>query len=616
MTQEMTRADFLKSFASLEKSFESSLDQAKNLDSKFEQSFQTFEKNIKNHINAAKKVIASDKDNALGQQLSKFIDTLNETNQSWSKKLANKDKGIAFRKNFSDSLLVFVYGKVKSGKSSLGNYIAWGKTENLEEVQKNIPISEQPNYFSAAKTNVRDGDAEKEAETNRSFRVGATEATSSIQGFKLPGLTWVDSPGLHSYNDENGLLAKEYVDHADLILYTMSSQSPGRASDLAEIDQLFNQNKKLVVLITGSDIEEEIDVVFDEFGNEEIISETVMKPSSDRIKQREYVKKELEMLKNHSHPEILSISSRYAETHENDREAMKESGFSDLFEILVNISQQEGVQLKRSTPLNNFKSFIRECDSELKPYSDLLDAFEKNVKKIDSGLLSAIQTHTFKAQTALQDLIKQDFRRFASENHSPEMVNATIKDQQKRWNQSLNEITNNAIGDVFSEIMTDFKEGVIASWEGTNIDLPSYDVEKVKKSVPSGYKKGTKRSRGGLGSLLGGGVGALLGGPVGMGIGATAGGFLGSMFGEKSEITTKQIDVVVGDNLVDIERKALETYTNAIQTFMNQEASKIQKIFIDNAQTFIGNIGKELAIIQEMFNELTQETDAIINGKA
>lgn len=613
MNNEMTRAEFLRSFASLEKSFESSLEEAKSLDQQFEQSFQLFESHIKTHITTAKRVIASDKDNLLGKQLTQFIDTLNETNQSWSKKLANKDKGLAFRENFADSLLVFVYGKVKSGKSSLGNYIAWGKTENLLEAQKEIPASQQPLYFSHAKSAVIGGDGDQEAEKNRSFRVGATEATSSIQGFKLPGLTWVDSPGLHSYNDENGLLAKEYVDHADLILYTMTSQSPGRASDLAEIDYLFNQNKKLVVLITGSDVEQEIDVELDEFGDIiNIISETVMKPESDRIQQREYVRNELSQLKNHSDPDILSISSRYAETHEDNREAMKESGFSELFDILVNISQQEGVQLKRRAPLYNFKAFIQSCDSELKPYSDLLEAFKENLVRVDRNLQNAIENHTIKAKRALQDLIASDCKRVSNEEGTPEQINLQLRELQKSWSRSLNNIAGEAIGEVFSEIMNDFREGVIASWEGSNIDLPNYDVEKVKRNVISGYKKGSKRTGSGIGSILGGGVGAFIGGPLGLGIGATAGGVIGSLFGKKSEISSREIDVIIGDNFADIERKALAAYSEALNNFMTQEANKIQKNFINNGHHFIDNIDKELVTIQKSFTQLMQEVDAII----
>ncbi|MCP5972895.1 dynamin family protein, partial [Klebsiella pneumoniae] len=78
-----------------------------------------------------------------------------------------------------------------------------------------------------------------------------------IQGFKLPGFTWVDSPGLHSTNTANGDLARKYVDQADLILYTMNSQAPGRQSDMSEVSSLLNGKRSLMILLTGSDITEE-----------------------------------------------------------------------------------------------------------------------------------------------------------------------------------------------------------------------------------------------------------------------------------------------------------------------------------------------------------------------
>lgn len=614
MAKEMTRTDFLHSFSALEQSFEDSLEQAKSLDQQFEGALQSFEGNVNHHIQKAKQVISGEND-LLGTQLNAFIDTLTATNSAWREKLAAKDKGLAFRKNFSDSLLVFVYGKVKSGKSSLGNYIAWGQTDNLQEAQQSVPEALQPQYFSHDRSNVNDGDSEREAEINRSFRVGATEATSSIQGFKLPGLTWVDSPGLHSANEDNERLAKEYIDHADLILYTTTSQSPGRASDMEEIDELFNKNKKLVVLITGSDTEAEKDIILDEYGHiSQVDSETVMKPAIDRQMQQDYIRQELAQLKNHNYPEIISISARYAENHPNDREAMKESGISELFEILTNISQAEGVQIKRNTPLNNFKGFIQSCEAELTPYRGLLERFKQNLNKMDQRLQNTIETHTFSAQNELQARIKADFQNLSVASHSPQMLNEAIREQQKRWNNALNEITQQTMQALFSEVMADFKAGVVASWEGANIELPNYDVEKVKKTIPTGYTKGTKRSRGGWGSLIGAGVGAIFGGAVGAAIGGTVGGTIGSMTGKSASIETREIDVVIGDNLVEIEHNALTMYTEALQNFMQQEAHKIQRNFINNGQTFIDNMAKELEVIEQRLQQLIIEVDTVIDA--
>ena len=47
----------------------------------------------------------------------------------WEARAEIRARGATFRENYNDSLLVFVYGKVKSGKSSLGNYVAWGHSE-------------------------------------------------------------------------------------------------------------------------------------------------------------------------------------------------------------------------------------------------------------------------------------------------------------------------------------------------------------------------------------------------------------------------------------------------------------------------------------------------------
>ena len=91
-----------------------------------------------------------------------------------------------------------------------------------------------------------------------------------------------DSPGLHSLKEENGNLAREYLDHADLILYTMKSDAPGRASDLAEIRDLIHKDKRTLLLLTGSDdIEEDIN----DSGN--LIQCIVMKDAARRAKQQD-----------------------------------------------------------------------------------------------------------------------------------------------------------------------------------------------------------------------------------------------------------------------------------------------------------------------------------------
>lgn len=601
----MTREEFLASFGNLANAFEGSLKQAEDLNSEFENSLKNFSTSMASIIDRSKQNLVKNKNHPLSDQLDGFFQAVSKTNHTWEKVLDSREKGINFCEKFSDSLLVFVYGKVKSGKSSLGNYIAWGKAVDYQQEQLQAKL--QPQYFSHDHREVEGGDKKGEAEANRSFRVGATEATSSIQGFKLPGLTWVDSPGLHSYNDENGRLAKDYVDHADLIIYTMSSGSPGRESDLKEIDQLFDQDKKLVILITGSDKAEED---YDE-ENDQIISILKMKSSEDRKLQREYVRDALTILKNHNSPEILSVSAKYAELHPDDHSAMKDSGFSELFEILVKISQEEGVQLKRKTPLNNFKHFTELCQTDLKPYQKLIHDFRSDMTNTDQELERSTILHMSAVKRELEDKIRTDFETLSGYGDNPTMVQSDMREMRKSWDQYVNELAIRMVENVFADVMSEFHSNVRSSWNSSTVDFPDFNVEKITEIIPT-YSKGTKKRNTGIGGLLGAAAGAFFG-PVGIAIGSTLGSAAGGFMGNKATINSKEIELVIGNNLLDIEKQVIFIYSEGLKTFISQETGNIRKNFIGEANDFLNSVENELSKIEHKFNRILNETNKLLN---
>lgn len=613
----LTREDFLKSFANLEGSFQDTLLQARKLDRRFEDSFDSFTSGVRTQLERAEKDLSSSEKNPLSSQILAMMKALSETNDLWRSKLEKKEKGLEFREKFSDSLLVFVYGKVKSGKSSLGNYIAWGKTDNCNAEQQNVEEHLQPKYFSEARTDVKGGDKEKEAETNRAFRVGATEATSSIQGFQLPGITWVDSPGLHSYNDENGRLAKQYVEHADLVIYTMSSASPGRQSDLEEIDKLFGQSKKLVVLITGSDTTEETCDDDDEYGESiEII--TVMKPESDRDMQRQYVEKAISQLQSHNHAEILSVSARYAELHPNNEKAMQDSGFSELFEMLIRISQEEGVQIKRRTPLRNFQVFLKDCTAELLPYTKLVNQLKESVIKVSQNLEHSAQINLQKAKRELDSIIEASYydlsdqvNKNGEESDNSALINEYLKKNQQSLDKRASEIALKYLQNVFAEVMKELQSDLISAWSSADFDLPKYDVEKIEKKITSGYNSGSRKVTTGVGALIGGGLGLFFGG-IGSAIGSTVGGYIGSKLGSDGEVVTKNIELIVGDNLIDIQNKTIHSYNELLIEFFDKEASSIQKGFIDKMNKIVLNVEKEVNTMRQNLQGLSHAADEII----
>jgi predicted GTPase len=286
---------------------------------------------------------------ALARFMTDFNVDLANIVQDWLGRIEKHDRKTAFRNGFTNSLVVFVLGKVKAGKSSLGNYMAYG-CSNPERT----PITgTRPHFFTAAMAQGAENQAEAAVEQSAFFRVGARETTKSIQGFRIPGLTWVDSPGLHSVTPENGALASDYADVADLIVYPMHTGNPGRTGDVAEILRLRHAKTRFLVVITQCDRPDE-----DEAPDGTIVQNWIMKDRATRQGQIEYVRRAVSVAGDAVPFDMLSLSVRYAETHDNNPAAIEESGVADFFRLLTDIARSEGVRRKRETPSRNLDNFV------------------------------------------------------------------------------------------------------------------------------------------------------------------------------------------------------------------------------------------------------------------
>ncbi|WP_455810541.1 dynamin family protein [Pseudomonas graminis] len=557
MNQKMLREDFLASFQRLQQQFDSSLEEAKALDNKFATHYQQFHSNLWGLLAEARSKVPES--SPLSQSLTEFVAGLETLDTAWKIRLENQDKGLRFRKNFEDSLLVYVYGKVKSGKSSLGNYMAWGYTDPTAEQQGQM--RNNLSYGSHINTDAENGDAQNEAVLQKKFRVGATEATSSIQSFRLPGLTWVDSPGLHSVRMQNGELAKEHADHADLILYTMKSDAPGRASDLEEIRALCVKEKNILLLLTGSDKKEH---GWDD-EKDEVTELCVMKSPADRQLQRNYVKKELQEAQlDTSNVALLSVSARYAELNSDNPQAIEESGMGKLFATLHQISQDRGVRIKRAVPMTNFKNFLNGCIEEVVQYHTLIGSFTQDLDHVGKRVPQQAVPEIREAQSAMRSTIHAEFDTLASGRDDEHQLNAALKKAKTRWDEKMAALVNAAMENILSDVMKNFKSAVTSTWNASSLSLPTFSVQKVTEQIPDGYSKGTRSRNSGLGGLIGGALGLFLG-PVGMAVGATIGAGLGSALGQSSQQSMRTIEIAVGDNLNEVRFQMVDLYLQGIE---------------------------------------------------
>ena len=588
MSVTISRSDLLNAFEKLQSQFNHALSDAQAKDQEFEELRGRFRQNLERRLKDAEKYLPVG--NPLAGQVSELLNLISITNQEWDNKIAGRDKGIQFRQGFNDSLLVFVYGKVKSGKSSLGNYVAWGHTDPTDSLKQAVAL--KPQYFSHERTDVQGGDTHQEAERNSEFRVGATEATSSIQGFRLPGLTWVDSPGLHSVNDENGQLARDYVEHADLILYTMKSDAPGRDSDLKEIKDLFHKDKKTLLILTGSDTTEEDE---DDAGN--IIKAITMKPSETRAKQREYVQKALNEL-DIRNVEILSFSARYAQEHEDEPHQFEDSGMGQFFSVLSELIQAQGVAMKRRVPMTNFCNFIGACKRDIVPYHKVLGDFENTVQKLQQKLPKMVSVGKSAGEAMMRQAVNREFDALGVVDDSNK--NTAIAKAQKQLNKRCQTIIQEQLTKVFSELMNDFQHSINQDFVQSDlVKLPEFSLETQEQQIPSGMRANTKKRNERIGSLIGMRIGFALGGLGGAVIGGFLGELLGNLIGEEGGVQRITIKVDVSDNFQEIRQIAMSAYVHAVGEKIAKQADKLLAQVLQEAYKLLQDVHDEVGNMED-----------------
>lgn len=602
MSELVSRNDMLADFANLAKEFDTALINAKEQERVFNKICIDFHDTTNRLVDKAINDLSTE--NPLYSQISTFANHLKTINNKWEQDIATKDKGVKFREGFNDSLLIFVYGKVKSGKSSLGNYVAWGNTDPTDEVKLNTPANFMPKFFSGEKTNVKNGDAEKEAEKNKEFRVGATEATSSIQGFSLPGLTWVDSPGLHSVNEENGKLAKDYVEQSDLILYTMKSDSPGRSTDLEEIKELYKSGKRLILLVTGSDDTKP------SVENGKVVKKIIMKDEKRRADQRAYIRQQLnlipELKENAENIEIISFSARYAQLNSDNANEFMESGMGELFSEIRHTATTEGVQLKKQVPLRAFASFLNGFMSDLDKLDKSIEQFELPIKQLKQSIPLKLNTESANLERNLLNLIRTEFNEMNQIRNDSEQVNDSIKILVQKLNTTLIQEMQKIHNDIISEVANEFNENLNSVATVMNLEIPDFNIQTKDIKEVSGHTKGNKGMTSGLGTLIGGGMGALFGGPLGSAMGASLGGLLGGALGNDAEVTYTTRTVITGDNLSQIQHELSQSIRSSVKKQIKNLEIQTLDIAVGGGEKLVNDISQTLNRAKKQFKDLQQ----------
>lgn len=470
-----------------------------------------------------------------------------------------------FRDEFSDSLLVFVYGKVNAGKSSLGNLVAMHPASKTK--------AQFFRYDEAGKA--RHQAELEELKAVEGFETKETEATSSIQGFRLPALSWIDTPGLHSMTPVNGKLAQDYIDAADIVLYVTSSDSPGRSTDAQEITDLITlRAKKVCVLLTKSDVSEEDEI------DGELVAVLKAKSSKVRAEQEQWVKQQLkDYLKQEASRigDVISISVLLAKN--GDWQA---SNLDVFYQLLNSQALKHAKALKQETPRLRFNSLLtqtlqgQQTDApSLQQIKHLFEQLEKRAYSEGQQLLAAQQTVWEAIETELRGIVSN-----IVDKHAASKNTAAIKNELET---AFPELVKQHLMAEISQHIQQFNDNLPLSLQLNQAINLADKTESLSYTV----------SHSGKGAALGALAGAFLG-PVGAVLGGLAGAAAGGAFNERKSKT-----IILGDNREEVISALLKDIEQEVNKMIQSALQQVHQGYFLPVEALAKNLLKQISLLQK-----------------
>lgn len=435
--------------------------------------------------------LSVDEENSFAAQLNETLNQYKEKSNQFVNLVNTYINGKEFINKFEKSVLFVVFGNVNVGKSSIGNQIS-GSAEEIRQYYDNVP-----DYYVYDFANNDASNKPKKMEKSQ-FKENYIEETSTIQYYTLnDGLTWVDSPGIHSINGENEALAKKYVDYADLVVFVMSSSSPAKYDEFVELSKLMDKKKPLLVIINKSDRYEKDEV------DGQIVK--VLKPKSeeDRKKQEKYVKDIFEnnaAINNIQSVDSISISTKLARQAlaNDDYDEFISSGMPNFYDRLGLTLRNDALDLKMRAPKQRINSLIDDIlngfVSDNEHRVDGVIEMKQSFLNIDEKINSNISMIKELEKRLLRDVrvksmpqIDMEVSRMSAKLQAGEDTSSLKNNIEKIVLDKFNEVIQNEI----SKILNDFKHDSIKQLNieiNTNLEAKyetykytEYSLKEVKR---------------------------------------------------------------------------------------------------------------------------------------
>lgn len=406
--------------------------------------------------------IKSEGTNEVEKAVQRSLDKLKLVVEAWREKIEADRKGKEFIRKNEKYLVAMIFGAVKAGKSTLGNFFAGKKFVNA-------PFDNPYKHINKPKFEVEEGGRstggiEKDDTGDQWFAEGFIDTTGAIQYFTLSGLRWIDSPGTGAVSksgDKKDMtkLVEEYLSYTDMCIFLMNSSEPGLQDDMKYMQKLSKEGQEALIVITKSDFYDED---CDDDGN--LIS--ILSPKS--VENRKLQEDDICRRVKENYPDIdenkfraISISTALAgdAIKEQDDEKFKASHLDLLMKILGDKVSENAIERKQKNPrrlLNNFVDEVverlKDFDSDLESMTKAIDKYKNDMEKISTLIVTNVKRE-----------VKIEFERQAEEWNSTVRkggkfdkgkVNVSITEILKRkMNEEMNSQMKRIISDYESQEM-------------------------------------------------------------------------------------------------------------------------------------------------------------------
>ncbi|MCH5209321.1 MAG: dynamin family protein, partial [Oscillospiraceae bacterium] len=470
-----------------------------------------------------------------------------------------------------------VFADVKAGKSTLGNFISGYSFKGTPYES----LYTKPVCYVYDHTDKSQNRGEEVLEQGY-FEEDAIQATASIQYFTLfDGLTWVDTPGIHSLTTEYEELAKDYVKYADLIMYLTPSNGPFKQDERFEIEKLIQCDKPLLVAITKSDKRRKVEI------DGKICPIIEAKPVEDITSQENFVRDEMDKLGKgimQSQNRYISLSTKLAlkAMTDNDERLFADSHIPDFLKQIGSVISEQSIELKMKRPKDELNIVVNELVSGnpergfigisqlIKNIDELLSDIDKRSKKLN-GLGTEVLNNT---KAELSNSIYTAL--FAEKNkgrlNDKAVVSATI-------NSLIEEVLTKEISETIGSEIANFQQEKI---EQANI-VVSAEFEKktqtIEYKVPkSGYR--TRDPKGIIEHLM------WL--------------FFDKEFKEHYDTeVTRTREVEIGDNFGEFSEKVWNDVLPNLQSIVDNEIARIQNAYYGAIKSSVSLIKSDLESVQK-----------------